>query len=220
MPRVGGEVVAEEDCLDGVLGFQVVSIGDGEAVARFPVQDRDPDAVLGVVHVKQAFGVDPVDRTRKPVRTLVQEVPTVPASLDGDELLTRLRSSGLQLAVVVDEYGGTAGIVTLEDLVEEIVGDVRDEHDPAEQAQIRPLGRDSWLVSGLLRDDEVADAIGFAVPPGDYETLAGFVLARLGRIPDVGEQLSVDGWHVTVMRRDRNRVAELRLARLEEAMHG
>jgi CBS domain containing-hemolysin-like protein len=198
----------------------LVALARRTGFSRFPVHDRDPDAVLGVVHVKQAFGVDPVDRTRKPVRTLVQEVPTVPASLDGDELLTRLRSSGLQLAVVVDEYGGTAGIVTLEDLVEEIVGDVRDEHDPAEQAQVRPLGRDSWLVSGLLRDDEVADAIGFAVPPGDYETLAGFVLARLGRIPDVGEQLSVDGWHVTVMRRDRNRVAELRLARLEEAVHG
>jgi CBS domain containing-hemolysin-like protein len=154
------------------------------------------------------------------LRELVQPVPTVPASLDGDELLTRLRSSGLQLAVVVDEYGGTAGIVTLEDLVEEIVGDVRDEHDRAEQAQVRPLGRDSWLVSGLLRDDEVADATGFKIPPGEYETLAGFVLARLGRIPDVGEELAVDGWRLTVMRRDRNRVAELRLARREEAVHG
>jgi CBS domain containing-hemolysin-like protein len=144
----------------------------------------------------------------------VQQVPTVPASLDGDELLTRLRSSGLQLAIVVDEYGGTAGIVTLEDLVEEIVGDVRDEHDRAEQARVRPLGRGSWLVSGLLRDDEVADATGFAMPRGEYETLAGLVLARLGRIPDVGDEIAVDGWRLTVMRRDRNRVAELRLARL------
>jgi CBS domain containing-hemolysin-like protein len=113
---------------------------------------------------------------------------------------------------VVDEYGGTAGIVTLEDLVEEIVGDVRDEHDSAEQARVRALGRGSWLVSGLLRDDEVADATGFVMPPGDYETLAGLVLSRLGRIPDVGDDVEIDGWRLTVTRRDRNRVAELRLA--------
>jgi CBS domain containing-hemolysin-like protein len=181
--------------------------------SRFPVHNSDPDAMLGVVHVKQAFGVDPAERGCARVRELVQPVPTVPASLDGDELLTRLRSSGLQLAVVVDEYGGTAGIVTLEDLVEEIVGDVRDEHDPAEQATVRPLGRDSWLVSGLLRADEVADATGFQMPRGEYETLAGLVLSRLGRIPDVGEEVGVDGWQLTVMLRDRNRVAELRLTR-------
>ena len=118
----------------------------------------------------------------------------MPESLGGDALLTSLRESGLQLAVVVDEYGGTAGIVTLEDLVEEIVGDVRDEHDAAEQARVRLLGQGSWLVSGLLRDDEVFDATGFAMPTGDYETLAGLVLARLGRIPDVGEDVEVDGW--------------------------
>jgi len=116
----------------------------------------------------------------------------------------------------VDEYGGTAGLVTLEDLIEEIVGDVLDEHDRAEQAGVRPLGRDSWLVSGLMRADEVGDAIGFRMPPGEYETLAGLVLERLGRIPEVGEDVTVDGWRITVMRRDRNRVAELRLARPAE----
>ena len=191
----------------------MVALARRSGFSRFPVHNSDPDAVLGVVHVKQAFGVDPADRGSAKVGELVQEVPTVPGSLDGDELLTRLRSSGLQLAVVVDEYGGTAGIVTLEDLVEEIVGDVRDEHDRAEQSTVRPLGRDSWVVSGLLRGDEVADAIGFQMPPGAYETLAGLVLTRLGRIPDVGEEVTVDGWQLTVLRRDRNRIAELRLAR-------
>jgi CBS domain containing-hemolysin-like protein len=191
----------------------LVALARRTGFSRFPVHNSDPDEVLGVVHVKQAFGIDPAQRGCVPVHDLVQQVPTVPGSLDGDELLTRLRSSGLQLAVVVDEYGGTAGIVTLEDLVEEIVGDVRDEHDRAEQATVRPLGRGSWLVSGLLRDDEVADATGFKMPLGEYETLAGLVLARLGRIPDVGEEVAVDGWRLTVMRRDRNRIAELRLAR-------
>jgi CBS domain containing-hemolysin-like protein len=191
----------------------MIALARRSGFSRFPVHNSDPDAVLGVVHVKQAFGIDPAHRGSAKVGELVQEVPTVPGSLDGDELLTRLRSSGLQLAVVVDEYGGTAGIVTLEDLVEEIVGDVRDEHDRAEQSRVRPLGRDSWVVSGLLRGDEVADATGFQMPVGAYETLAGLVLTRLGRIPDVGEEVTVDGWQLTVLRRDRNRIAELRLAR-------
>jgi CBS domain containing-hemolysin-like protein len=140
-----------------------------------------------------------------------------PAGVDGAGVAQRrcrahqLRACGLQLAVVVDEYGGTAGIVTMEDLVEEIVGDVRDEHDAGEQARVRALGAGSWLVSGLLRADEIAEATGFAMPDGDYETLAGLVLARCGRIPDVGDDVEIDGWHLTVMRRDRNRVAELRV---------
>jgi CBS domain containing-hemolysin-like protein len=209
-PRVRVESLDADDTV-----ADLVAVSRRSGFSRFPVHDRDPDAVLGVVPVKQAFGVPAADRTRVPLRDLVQPVPTVPGSLDGDALLTRLRGSGLQLAVVVDEYGGTAGIVTLEDLVEEIVGDVRDEHDRAEQSQVRPLGRDSWLVSGLLRDDEVTEATGFEVPAGDHETLAGFVLSRLGRIPDVGDDLGVDGWRLTVMRRDRNRIAELRLARLD-----
>jgi CBS domain containing-hemolysin-like protein len=206
-PRVRVESLDADDTV-----ADLVALARRSGFSRFPVHDRDPDAVLGLVHVKQAFGVPAAERERVVLRHMVQPVPTVPESLDGDELLTRLRDSGLQLAVVVDEYGGTAGIVTLEDLIEEIVGDVRDEHDRAEQARVRPLGRGSWLVSGLLRGDEVAEATGFEMPEGDYETLAGLVLSCLGHIPDVGEDILVDGWQLTVMRRDRNRIAELRLA--------
>ncbi len=206
-PRVRVESLDADDTVS-----DLVALSRRSGFSRFPVDSGDPDALLGVVHVKQAFGVPADHWETVTLRDLAQPVPTVPESLGGDVLLTRLRESGLQLAVVVDEYGGTAGIVTLEDLVEEIVGDVRDEHDSAEQARVRALGRGSWLVSGLLRDDEVADATGFAMPPGDYETLAGLVLSRLGRIPDVGDDVEIDGWRLTVMRRDRNRVAELRLA--------
>ncbi len=195
----------------GATVADLVACSRRTGFSRFPVHDDDLDAVLGVVHVKQAFGVPAADRDRVRLGPLARPVPVVPASLDGDALLTTLRS-GLQVAVVLDEYGGTAGLVTLEDLVEEIVGDVRDEHDGAEPPRVRALGNGSWLVSGLLRADEVQDAVGFPMPPGDYETLAGLVLARLGRIPDVGDALAVDGWELTVMRRDRNRVAELRIA--------
>ena len=179
--------------------------------SRFPVHDGSLDEVRGIVHVKQAFAVPAALRGTTPLSALTRPVYSVPETLEGDALLDRLRASGLQTALVVDEYGGTAGLVTLEDVVEEIVGDVRDEHDRGEAPPVRSLGKDSWLVSGLLRDDEVAEATGFRMPEGDYETLAGLVLARLGRIPDVGDEIRVDSWRVTVMRMDRHRVAELRV---------
>jgi len=194
----------------------LVDLARRTGYSRFPAYEGDLDDVRGVVHVKQAFSV-PVDKrggTR--ISDLMQPVQTVPESLDGDTLLDRLRESGLQLAVVVDEYGGTAGLVTLEDLIEEIVGDVRDEHDRGEINPVRPLGRDSWMVSGLLRDDELADATGFRMPAGDYETLAGLVLAKLGRIPEVNDEVQVNRWRITVMAMDRHRVAELRVARISE----
>ncbi|MGW6931542.1 hemolysin family protein [Lentzea sp. NPDC054927] len=179
--------------------------------SRFPVHDGSLDEVRGMVHVKQAFAVPAALRGTTPLSALTRPVYSVPETLEGDALLDRLRASGLQASLVVDEYGGTAGLVTLEDVVEEIVGDVRDEHDRGEAPPVRSLGKDSWLVSGLLRDDEVAEATGFRMPDGDYETLAGLVLARLGRIPDVGDEIRVDSWRVTVMRMDKHRVAELRV---------
>ena len=183
-------------------------------LSRFPVCADDLDTVLGVVHVKQALAVAGPARATTALRSEVRSVPTVPQSLDGDTLMTTLRGSGLQLAVVVDEYGGVAGIVTLEDVLEEIVGDVRDEHDrDGQHAAVRPCGPDTWTVSGLLRGDEVSEAVGFDVPPGTYETLAGFVLARLGRIPEVDDEVVVAGWRLVVARREGNRIAELRLHR-------
>ncbi|WP_190813153.1 hemolysin family protein [Saccharopolyspora pogona] len=181
--------------------------------SRFPVHGADLDEIHGVVHVKQAFGLPAGERERTTVGSLVQPVSTVPETLAGDALLETLRGSGLQLAVVVDEYGGSAGIVTLEDVVEEIIGDVRDEHDRREIPAVRQIDDNTWIISGLLRPDELVDAVGAPLPDGDYETVAGFVLARLGRIPEVGDKLPLDGWVLTVTRMDRNRIADLRLTR-------
>ena len=181
--------------------------------SRFPVYGSDLDDVRGVVHVKQAFAVPAGKRAFSRVGALASPALTVPSSLDGDALLDRLRGQGLQVAIVVDEYGGTAGIVTLEDLVEEIVGDVRDEHDRLEVSQVQSLDERSWIISGLLRADEVADAVGVVMPEGDYETVAGLVLQRLGRIPEVGDEVELDGWRLTVTRMDRRRIADLQLTR-------
>ncbi|SFQ58239.1 Hemolysin, contains CBS domains [Amycolatopsis arida] len=184
--------------------------------SRFPVYAEDLDDVQGAVHVKQAFTVPAAERAHVKIGSVMRPVPTVPESLPGDALLDRLRASRFQLAIVVDEYGGTAGMVTLEDVVEEIIGDVRDEHDEREAPASRRLGTDSWLVSGQLRADEIRDLTGFRMPEGDYETVAGLVLERLGKIPTSGESIDVDGWRLTVMAMDRHRIAELSLRRTGE----
>lgn len=183
--------------------------------SRFPVYREDLDDVQGAVHVKQAFTVRAEQRRSTGIGSVMRPVPTVPESLPGDALLDRLRASRFQLAIVVDEYGGSAGLVTLEDVVEEIIGDVRDEHDDREEAVSQQLGADSWVVSGQLRGDEVADITGFAMPEGDYETIAGLILERLGRIPDVDDAVDIDGWRLTVAEMDRHRVADVRVERRE-----
>jgi CBS domain containing-hemolysin-like protein len=132
------------------------------------------------------------DRHTVSVSDVMSTALMVPESLELDPLLTLLRGQGMQMAVVVDEYGGTEGVATLEDVVEEIVGDIADEHDrPGAQARRRRDG--SWSVSGLLRPDEVEELTGVALPEDeDYDTLAGLVLDRLGRVPDVGESVTVE----------------------------
>jgi CBS domain containing-hemolysin-like protein len=180
--------------------------------SRFPVHTGDLDDVVGLVHVKHAFSV-PLERRRNTrVGQVMVEPVRVPESLHCDELLSTLRRRGLQLAVVIDEYGGTAGVVTLEDLVEELVGEVRDEHDLPETPPVLPVGPLAWSVSGLLRRDEFP-TIGMPAPPGPYETLAGLVLDRLGRVPNVGERAEVDGWRLEVTRMDGHRIDRILVAR-------
>ncbi|WP_199432208.1 hemolysin family protein [Qaidamihabitans albus] len=193
----------------------LVELARRTGFSRFPVYSEDLDDVQGAVHIKQAFTVAPGERDTVPIGSVMRPVPTVPESLPGDALLIRLRDSRFQLALVVDEYGGTAGLVTLEDVVEEIIGDVRDEHDEQEEPTSQQLTADSWMVSGQLRDDEVLEVTGFRMPEGDYETIAGLLLERLGRIPDVGDSIDIDGWRLIVTSMDRHRIAEINVQHTE-----
>jgi CBS domain containing-hemolysin-like protein len=134
----------------------------------------------------------------------------VPETIRLDPLLRELREGGFQMAVVVDEYGGTSGIVTLEDVVEEIVGEVSDEHDRSRQGG-RELIDGSWTVPGLWRPDEVRDAFDAEVPDGStYETMGGFVMTSLGRVPVVGDVVRVPGWRINVVGMEGRRVDRLR----------
>lgn len=179
--------------------------------SRFPVVGADLDDVVGVVHVKAVHGVAVEDRDGTPVTVLMAPALAVPESRDLDELLVDLREGGQQLAVVVDEHGGTAGIITLEDVLEELVGEIDDEHDAAPTLFTRVESKGSTIVPGSLHRDEIRDATGFDMPEGEYETVAGLVLDRLGHIPVPGEMTTVDGWRLEVVAMDRLRVATVRL---------
>ena len=159
--------------------------------SRFPVFDADHDDVVGLVHLKRALAVPPADRNQVRVADLMVDVPVVPESLPLGQLLDSLRSRGFQLAVVVDEYGGTAGLLTLEDVVEELVGDITDEHDEtADSDYRRPDG--TWLLPGTLRPDEIVELTGVQLPEsGEYETVAGLLIAELGHIPQSGETITL-----------------------------
>lgn len=206
IPRV--EVVALDSA---ATGADLVTLAVTSGKSRFPVYGADADDIVGVVHIKAIHGIAHDDRARTSVADLMVEPLFVPESIDLDDLLLRLRDSRSHLAVVVDEHGGTDGIITLEDILEEIVGEIEDEYDGLPAVLTRVEERGTYLVSGALHHDEVAEACGFEMPEGEYETLAGFVLSELGRIPSPGASFEHDGWQIEVVAMDRRRVASLRL---------
>ncbi|MEV0319813.1 hemolysin family protein [Streptomyces sp. NPDC050658] len=171
-------------------------------LSRFPVYRGNLDSVVGVAHIKDVLAIPAERRARYPVAELMREPLLVPESLTVDRLLDRL-SGKRTMAVVIDEYGGTAGVATLEDIVEEVVGEVRDEHDPHETPDIAPAGTDDegrtlYSADGSARTDQLA-RVGLRAPDGPYETLAGLVATELGRIPAKGDSLDVGGWRLDVV---------------------
>ncbi len=206
--------------------------------SRFPVYVDTVDSIVGVITVIDAFGVPVSARATTAVATVAREAVLVPESLDLDGVLAMLQHAGADVAIVVDEYGGTDGLVTIEDLVEELVGDIADEHDAVEPilSTLAPVpvvdadaeaatgaadisgaavtvssGPRTWLVDGVLREDELLEVTGFRLPEGPYETLAGFLMARLGHIPVAGESVEETGWEFTVIEVERRRVERVRV---------
>ncbi|MFD5984746.1 hemolysin family protein [Streptomyces cyaneofuscatus] len=171
-------------------------------LSRFPVYRGSLDTVVGVAHIKDVLAVPADERPRKRVSEMLREPLLVPETLTVDRLLDQL-SGKLAMAVVIDEYGGTAGVVTLEDIVEEVVGEVRDEHDPHETPDLAAAGEDAdgrtlWSADGAARTDQLS-RIGLRVPDGPYETLAGLIAAELGRIPTVDDTVELSGWRIDVV---------------------
>jgi CBS domain containing-hemolysin-like protein len=194
---------------DSVGELRRASVATGHS--RFPVYDEDLDDIVGIVHVKDSIAV-PISRIPvTPVGELAQPALQVPESSTLEYLLGELQTKSRGMAVVVDEYGGTAGIVTIEDLLEEIFGDIEDEYD--QETAPEPGSEEVEVLSGLLHRHEVEELVGFEWPEGRYETLGGFLVAHLGRFPEVGEVIRVGTTGFEVLAMDGHRVDQVRISR-------
>lgn len=187
-----------------------IHLSDKTGFSRFPVFDGSNDDIAGIVHVKAAASVPREKRDIVPVTALMVEPFRVPETMTLEKLMGVLRSKGLQLAVVVDEYGGTAGIVTLEDLVEELVGELSDEHDKA-KIDIRSSKDKSISFPGMFRPDELEEKLGIQVPEdGTYETVAGFMMVKLGKLAQIGDEVVIQGGQLKVERMDGRRIDRIK----------
>ncbi|MDQ6754469.1 MAG: hemolysin family protein [Actinomycetota bacterium] len=205
-PRIRVETIEAEQSVADIL-----ESARRTGFSRFPVIGDSPDDIRGVVHVKKAIAVPAAKRAGLQAGAIMTDVLRVPETIHLDSLLSELREGNLQLAVVLDEYGGTAGVTTLEDLVEEIVGEVADEHDRTKPGVLQSATGE-WYFPGLMRPDEVSEQIpGLSVPDeSSYETVGGFMMAVLGRIPQVGDLVEIDGGTLDVERMDERRIDRIR----------
>jgi CBS domain containing-hemolysin-like protein len=178
--------------------------------SRIPIYEQSIDQITGIVHIKELFDAILKNET-KTVQELARPPYFVSETKKVSELLREFQSEHLQIAVVVDEYGGTAGIITTEDIVEEIVGEIADEHED-EEATIVDVGDGTYLVSGMLRVEELEEKLD-ANLAGDYETVAGLIVTTLGRIPKVGAVVTKNGYRFEVERADRRRIYRVRVSK-------
>ncbi len=206
--------------LDIVALPEAATIGDlrvlfrEQEYSRFPVFKESLDNIAGFVFVKDLVGLDVVDETR-PITPLLRPAAVVPESKRVPELLKQFQRQQTQIAIVVDEYGGTAGLVTIEDLLEEIVGEIRDEYD-VETEPIVDEGDGRYTFNGKVDIDQVGQRLGVHVEREGFETVGGYLLTHIGRVPAVGERFEVDGLHIEVLEVERRRIHKVRLMRAEK----
>lgn len=176
--------------------------------SRIPVYGEDLDDVKGFVHVKDLMSIDPSQLDKPVPRDLIREVPVVPETMPVSPLMEMMRSKAVHLAVAIDEHGSVSGLVTLEDIAEELVGEIRDEHDIREVMEVRPAGRDRYLIAGQTRVDRIA-SLGIDIEEGDYDTVGGFLMTKLGRVPRRGDVVTAPEFEMTVRRMDGRRIREV-----------
>lgn len=196
--------------------LQAIERMRGTGYSRLPVYHEDHDYICGIVKYKDLLTPLLGGRENDPVGPYAQEAFFVPESKDILPLLSEMQTNRKQMAIVVDEYGGTDGLITIEDIVEEIVGEIVDETD-LEAADVQQLSEREWRAEGSLSCDDAAD-LGWPVEESDdYDTLAGWLLASLDRVPQPGDSYEKDGYRFTVRRMRRRRISTVGVVRLEDA---
>jgi len=177
--------------------------------SRVPVFDETIDNIIGLLYAKDLLQVDSSSHEITDIRPFLRKAYFIPESKNVDELLREMQAQGIHMAIVVDEYGGTAGVVTLEDIVEEIVGEIRDEYDQGEEHQVQRLSDDEYVFSGRVALDDVFDNLRVDLSGDMADTLGGFVYGQIGRVPLGGEQIKIDGWVLTVAQVSGRRIRKI-----------
>lgn len=203
-PRVDLDAVADDATVAEVLALAVET-----GHTRIPVYHEDLDHIVGLVHVKDALIRDEADQQRLTVTDLLRPISAVPESRDLEQLLRDMLDTNSHAVAVIDEFGGTAGLLTLEDVIEELVGEIADEFDDEDHPRETP--ERSWVVSGTMRRDEAERLTGLPLAEGDTETVSGWLVECLGRLVEVGDVVETEGWRVTVRSLEGRRAGEVEI---------
>ncbi len=207
-PRPAMVTISAEATLDDLRRLVI-----NEQYSRIPVCEKTIDRIVGFVHVRDMFELSEDDRSRMRVRELARPVRLVPETKPVDHLLREMQRDGAHMAIVIDEYGNTAGIVTMEDMVEEIIGEIRDEHEPAADVRTEPDG--SFVMSGSFDVDHLEELLGYRPPEGtESTTIGGLVSEWMGRVPETGESVEHDGIRIEVLAGNELRVDQVRVSKV------
>lgn len=215
VPRIDIQAFDEHQALEDVADALLVS-----GHSRAPVFREDIDSIVGIVYVKDLLSAFRQGRQHEPVKNFMRPAIFVPEAKKADDLLADLQARRVHMAVVVDEYGGTAGVVTLEDLVEEIVGEIRDEYDAAEEAAFQRVQDGGFIFSGRIDLDDVNDLTGANLAKDTSETLGGYIAGSLGRIPASGDVVDAGGLHLVVEQATGRRILKVRATFVSEGERG
>jgi len=176
--------------------------------SKIPIYRGDIDDIIGVAYIR-----DLIDKPAS-LNEIIRSIPFFPTQKKAWQIFRDLKTERQQIAIILDEWGGTAGLVTLEDLIEELTGEIEDEYDPA-RLSIQKLGDNRWLISGRMEVDEINDHLDTAIPEGDYETLSGYLIASLGRIPSKGEIIEIGDYRFEIAKATRTRIRVVVLEKIE-----
>lgn len=188
---------------------EAIDIFNKSGHSRVPVYEETIDEIIGLLYAKDLLRTDLTEKEKTDIRPFLRKAYFIPESKNVDELLREMQAQGVHMAIVVDEYGGTAGLVTLEDIVEEIVGEIRDEYDQGEELEYQQISDDEVIFSGRIDLDDVYDILGVDLTEDMADTLGGYIYGQIGRVPIGGEQIKVDGWLLTVAQVSGRRIRQV-----------